>query len=44
VTYKLAEKNVNKVIAGRFGPNMEFALKEKGIEFEEKEGKVKDSL
>jgi predicted Fe-Mo cluster-binding NifX family protein len=37
--YMLAEKKVDKVVAGRFGPNMEFALKEKGIKFEEVTGK-----
>ena len=37
--YMLAEKKVDKVIAGRFGSNMEFALKEKGIKFEEISGK-----
>ena len=43
VAYMLSEKKVDKVIAGRFGPNMEFALKEKGVKFEEISGKkIKD--
>jgi len=43
VAYMLADKGVKKVIAGRAGPNMEFALKEKGIKFEEaKDKKVKE--
>ena len=36
----LAKKRVNLVIAGRIGPNMEFALKEKGLKFKEVLGKV----
>jgi len=38
----LAEKEVKKVIAGRFGGNMETALREAGIELEKKEGLVKE--
>lgn len=41
VAHMLAEKNVKKVIAGRAGANMEFALKEKKINFKEASGKVK---
>ena len=44
VAYMLAEKGVQKVYAGRFGPNMETALKEKGIAYEEKMGKITDLL
>mgnify|MGYP000675098905 CR=1 FL=1 len=39
VAYMLADKKVNLVIAGKFGGNMESALKEKGIEFREESGK-----
>jgi len=42
VAYMLAEKKVDLIIAGRIGPNMEFALKEKGLKFKEASGKVKD--
>lgn len=35
----LADKGVMLVIAGRVGPNMEFAFKEKGIKFKEIQGK-----
>ena len=31
VAYLLAEKGVDVVVAGRFGPNMETALEEKGL-------------
>ena len=40
VAYMLAEKKVNLVIAGKVGGNMVSALKEKGIEFKEKSGKI----
>jgi len=39
VAYMLADKKVNLVFAGKIGGNMVSALKEKGIEFEEKSGK-----
>jgi predicted Fe-Mo cluster-binding NifX family protein len=43
VAKMLADKKVNLVIAGRVGPNMEFALKDKGVKFKEASGKkVKD--
>lgn len=42
VAYMLADKNVNLVIAGKVGGNMISALKEKGIEFKEKNGKVSE--
>ena len=42
VAYMLAEKNVNLVIAGKVGGNMISALKEKGIEFKEKSGKISE--
>ena len=41
VAYMLAEKKIKKVIAGKIGPNMESALKKKGIKFQEAEGKIK---
>jgi len=44
VAYMLAEKKVNLVIAGKIGGNMESALKEKGIEFKEEIGKVKEFI
>jgi len=45
VAYMLADKKVNLVIAGKFGGNMEYALKEKGIKFKEESGKkVKDII
>ena len=44
VAYMLAEKKVDLVIAGKFGGNMESALKEKGLKFEEKVGKVKENI
>ena len=40
VAYMLADKKVDLVIAGRAGPNMEFALKQKNIKFKEASGKV----
>ncbi|MBW2965980.1 NifB/NifX family molybdenum-iron cluster-binding protein [Candidatus Woesearchaeota archaeon] len=39
VAYMLADKKVDLVIAGKFGGNMESALKEKGIKFKEESGK-----
>lgn len=44
VAYMLADKKVNLVIAGRLGPNMEFALKEKKIKFKEASGKVSKAI
>ena len=44
VAHMLADKNVELVIAGRAGPNMEFALKEKKIKFKEASGKVLECL
>ena len=44
VAHMLADKKVNLVIAGRVGPNMETALKEKGLKSKESSGKVKDSV
>ena len=43
VAYMLAEKDVELVFAGKFGGNMESALKDKNIEFKEFAGKVKDT-
>ncbi len=39
VAKMLADKGVNMIIAGRFGPNMEFALKQKNIEYKSETGK-----
>ena len=44
VAYMLADKKVNLVIAGRIGPNMQTALKEKNIKSKETQGKVKDFI
>ncbi len=44
VAYMLAEKRVNLVIAGKIGGNMISALKEKGIEFKESDGKVEEMI
>ncbi len=44
VAYMLAEKGVELVIAGKFGPNMESALNEKSIKFKESSGTVKEAL
>ena len=40
VAYMLADKKVSLVIVGKIGGNMESALKEKGIDFKEKIGKI----
>ncbi len=40
----MADKNVKKVISGRLGEKMKEALKEKGIDFEEKTGVIKELL
>jgi len=42
IAYMLAEKKVDLVICGKIGHNMETALKEKGIKFQEAEGEVKE--
>jgi predicted Fe-Mo cluster-binding NifX family protein len=39
VAYMLADKKVNIVIAGKFGGNMESALKENGIKCKDESGK-----
>ena len=39
VIYMLAEKKVDLVIAGKIGPNMESALKEKEMKYKEESGK-----
>ena len=44
VAYLLADKKVDLVIAGKFGPNMERALEEKGLKFKEFSGNVSDAL
>ena len=44
VAHLLAEKGVSHFIAGKVGGNMTAALKEKGISFEERSGKVKEAL
>ena len=40
----LSEKGIQKFIAGNSGTNLSNSLKEKGIEFQEKTGKVIDAL
>ena len=39
IAYMLADKKVDLVIAGKFGGNMESALKDKGLKFKEEAGK-----
>jgi len=40
----LADKEINIVIANNFGPNMIGALKERGLKFEEKTGKIEEII
>ncbi len=40
VAHMLADKNVDLVVAGKIGSNMETALKEKEIDFKEMTGKA----
>ncbi len=44
VAKMLADKGINKVIAGKFGDKMIVALQERGVDFEEKEGKIQDFM
>ncbi len=44
VAYMLTNKKVNLVIAGKIGPNMKTALKEKNIKFKEAVGGIKEFL
>jgi len=44
VAYMLAEKKVDLVIAGKVGGNMTSSLKEKGIKFQEENGKLKEFI
>ncbi len=44
VAYMLADKKVDLVYAGRLGPNMEFALKEKKIKFKEMSGDISKAI
>jgi len=44
VAHMLADKKVDLVYAGRLGPNMVFALKQKKIKFKEASGNVKDII
>ena len=44
VAKMLADKKVDIVIAGRFGPNMAQALTERGLKYYEKTGIVKDAI
>lgn len=44
VAKMLADKNVDLVIAGKFGPNMASALEERGVKFKEKQGTVEEVL
>jgi len=40
----MVDKNVEKVISGKFGEKMKTALTEKGVSFEEKKGIIKDII
>lgn len=42
--YMLANEKVNLIVAGRIGPNMQMALKEKKIKFKETTGKIQQAL
>jgi len=42
VAYMLADKKIDLAVAGRFGPNMEFALKEKKIKAKEASGTISE--
>ncbi len=44
VAKMLADRGVKRVVAGKFGPNMAGALKERGVEHMEMSGKVSDAL
>ncbi len=44
VAKMLADKNVERVVAGSFGPNMSGALEQRGLEKKEMQGKVSDAL
>lgn len=44
VAYMLSGKDVSLFIAGQIGPNMESALKEKGIRIKIKTGKIREAL
>ncbi|MBD3360592.1 hypothetical protein GF366_02195 [Candidatus Peregrinibacteria bacterium] len=44
VAKMLADKNVDMVIAGRFGPKMLEALKERGLKIREMNGNVKEAV
>lgn len=44
VAKMLADKEVNIVIAGKFGPKMTGALEERGLKYYEFNGKVLDAL
>jgi len=44
VAKMLADKDVDTVIAGAFGPNMASALNERGIKYFEKQGTAKEAI
>jgi len=44
VAKMLADKQVDLVIAEKFGPNMQSALQERGVKFQEKQGTVEKAL
>lgn len=44
VAKMLADKQVNLVIAGKFGPNMIGALEERNVKFKEKQGTADKAL
>jgi predicted Fe-Mo cluster-binding NifX family protein len=44
VAKMVADKGVEKIIAGRFGPNMVAGLEERGVKHEEAQGKIVDVI
>ena len=44
VAKMVADKGVEKIVAGQFGPNMIADLEERGIKYEEAQGKIVDTI
>ena len=44
VAKMVADKGVNLIVAGRFGPNMIAGLEDRGIKYQETQGKVTDVI
>ncbi len=44
VAKMLADRKVEKVVAGSFGPNMSGALEQRGLKHKEMQGKVSDAM